>query len=315
MEDKELHSKENTFVFIDINFGNERVGRLVIELFNKVAPKTVENFRALCTGEKGLGKHNKPLHYKGCRFHRIISQCFVQSGDIINNNGTGGESIYDDVFDIENYKLQHTKEGLIGMSTISGTNSVNSQFYITSAPCEHLDGTNIVFGTVRKGLDIIKEMATVERINDHPVQDILITDCGELKKGQPWNIHIVDETEDMYPPWPNDWEEGNDSTGIEKAITTIRESGNFYFLKKNYSSSQNKYLKTLRYIDWYLKSGKYSDNVFIDNCKFRTLLNLAAVNLKSKKYKEALHYCNQVIKLHVFGAIIHIIRCQYYLTD
>ncbi|KAK9870247.1 hypothetical protein WA026_006334 [Henosepilachna vigintioctopunctata] len=286
-------SEENPMVFLDISFEDVQVGRIVIELYKNMAPKTAENFRALCTGEKGNGRHNKPLHYKGCKFHRIISQCFAQSGDIINNDGTNGESIYGETFEKDNCNLRHDQEGLVGMATVTNTNLVHSQFYITALPCTHLDGTNIVFGIVRKGLDIIKEMSTIETQNDHPLKDIVIVNCGQLKKGEPWNIHLVDETKDIYPPWPNDWDEGHDDSAIQKALTIIRESGNFYFMKRNYSNSLRKYLKVLRYIEWYLKSGKVCDKKFVESCKSRTLLNLAAVKLKDNNYKEALHYCNQ----------------------
>lgn len=104
----------------------------------------------------------------------------------------------------------------------------------------------------------------------------------------------MDETEDAYPPWPSEWKDGKDSETIEKAINTIRESGNFYFSRKKYPESQGKYLKVLRYIEWYLASGKTPNELFVKSNKFRTLLNLAAVKLERKNYQEALKYCDQV---------------------
>ncbi|XP_045481178.1 peptidyl-prolyl cis-trans isomerase D isoform X3 [Harmonia axyridis] len=294
MAEETSASDANIFVYLDISFSDVKAGRIIIELFKNEAPKTVENFRALCTGEKGIGKNNKPLHYKGSKFHRVIPQCFAQGGDITQNDGNGGESIYQDgFFEVENNKRVHDQEGLVGMATVPNTNIVNSQFYITVVPCEQLDGTNIVFGRVRKGLDIVKEMSTIPANCDCPLEDIVIEECGELKSGQPWNIHVLDGTNDVYPPWPNDWEEGTDSQSIEKAIDIIRESGNFFFSRKKYPDSQMKYIKVLRYIDWYLKSGKEPNKSFIESNKFRTLLNLAAVKLKRKSYKDALNYCNE----------------------
>uniref|UniRef100_A0A8C3TZ20 Peptidyl-prolyl cis-trans isomerase n=1 Tax=Catharus ustulatus TaxID=91951 RepID=A0A8C3TZ20_CATUS len=127
------------------------IGRIVFELFADIVPKTAENFRALCTGEKGIGPTTgKPLHYKGCPFHRIIKEFMVQGGDFSNQNGTGGESIYGEKFEDENFHYQHDKPGLLSM------------FFITTVPTPHLDGKHVVFGQVIKGMGVVKILENVE---------------------------------------------------------------------------------------------------------------------------------------------------------
>ncbi|KAJ2545020.1 hypothetical protein GGF49_000779 [Coemansia sp. RSA 1853] len=150
------------------------LGKVVVELRNDVVPKTTENFRALCTGEKGFGYKNSPVH-------RIIPQFMLQSGDFTHNDGTGGESIYGPSFDDENFELKHDAAGLLSMAN-SGRNSNGSQFFITTAPCTWLDGKHVVFGKVVQGMSVIRSIEVLGSVSGKPSETVVIDQCGEVTK-------------------------------------------------------------------------------------------------------------------------------------
>ena len=169
----------NPRVFFDITIGDQPTGRIVFELFADVVPKTAENFRALCTGEKGTGKSGKPLHYKGSGFHRIIQKFMCQGGDFTRGNGTGGESIYGEKFADENFELKHTEPGLLSMAN-AGPGTNGSQFFITTVVTPWLDGKHVVFGKIAEGQDVVDAMEAVGSSSGKTSKDIVIADCGEL---------------------------------------------------------------------------------------------------------------------------------------
>uniref|UniRef100_A0A7S3G7C9 peptidylprolyl isomerase n=1 Tax=Palpitomonas bilix TaxID=652834 RepID=A0A7S3G7C9_9EUKA len=166
--------------FFDITIGGEAKGRVVMELFADKTPKTAENFRALCTGEKGNGKAGKPLHYKGSTFHRVIKDFMIQGGDFTNGNGTGGESIYGEKFEDENFDVKHTEAGLLSMAN-AGPGTNGSQFFITTKDTPHLDGKHVVFGRVVEGMDVVRAIEDTEVEGSTPKQEVVVADCGELK--------------------------------------------------------------------------------------------------------------------------------------
>ncbi|OMP04948.1 hypothetical protein COLO4_09177 [Corchorus olitorius] len=179
-----MGKKKNPLVFLDVSIDEDPVERIVIELFADVVPKTAENFRALCTGEKGIGiSTGKPLHYKGSFFHRIIKGFMAQGGDFSKGNGTGGESIYGGKFADENFKLTHDGFGHLSMAN-SGPNTNGSQFFITFKPQPHLNGKHVVFGKVIKGLDTLKKIELVGTGDGKPAKPVKISDCGEISENK-----------------------------------------------------------------------------------------------------------------------------------
>jgi cyclophilin family peptidyl-prolyl cis-trans isomerase len=154
---------------------------LTIELFADTTPKTAENFRALCTGERGTSSvSNKALTIEGCKFHRVINGFMAQGGDFTKGDGTGGESIYGEKFRDENFIRKHDSPGMLSMAN-SGANTNGSQFFLTFKPTAHLDGRHVVFGQVIDGMNVLRVIESVATDKgDRPKQDVVIDACGQL---------------------------------------------------------------------------------------------------------------------------------------
>mmetsp|Transcript_1463 Transcript_1463/g.2017 ORF Transcript_1463/g.2017 Transcript_1463/m.2017 type:complete len:175 (+) Transcript_1463:107-631(+) len=172
---------DNPVVFFDITISGSPKGRIEMELRADIAPKTAENFRCLCTGEKGVGRSGKLLHFKGSTFHRVIPGFMAQGGDFTRNNGTGGESIYGAKFEDEiTPNLKHVGPGTLSMAN-AGPNTNGSQFFLCFAATSWLDGKHTVFGKVISGQDVVSAIEQVGSESGSTRVPVAIADSGQLR--------------------------------------------------------------------------------------------------------------------------------------
>ena len=173
-----LMHPDNPVVFLDASMGGQALGRIKIELFAHLVPKTCENFRQFCTGE--FKRNGIPQGYKNATFHRIIKDFMIQGGDFMRGDGTGSISIYGDRFADEGFLVKHSGPGFVSMAN-SGPNSNGSQFFITCAPCDFLDGKHVVFGRVIEGLSVVRRIEeTPVGQQNKPKLPVIITECGQM---------------------------------------------------------------------------------------------------------------------------------------
>ncbi|KAK5775223.1 Peptidyl-prolyl cis-trans isomerase CYP40 [Gossypium arboreum] len=282
----------NPRCYLDISIGGELEGRIVVELYKDVVPKTAENFRTLCTGEKGIAPNSAAsLHYKGVRFHRIIRGFMIQGGDISAGDGTGGESIYGLKFEDENFELKHERKGTLSMANM-GPNTNGSQFFITTTRTSHLDGKHVVFGKVIKGMGVVRSIELVATEDgDYPTQEVIIADCGEIPEGGDDGVSNLFKDGDIYPDWPVDLDKKPDEISWwMKAVDSIKAFANEQYKKQDYKIALRKYWKALRYLDvcWDLEGIDQAKSSYLRKTKSQIFTNSSACKLKLGDLKGAL---------------------------
>ena len=169
----------NPRVFMDISVDGSLIGKLIIELYADKVPRTAENFRMLCTGEKGVGRSGAKLHYKDNKFHKIIPGFLCQAGDFIANDGSQNESVYGPKFEDENFSIAHDSRGIVSMAN-NGRNSNGGQFFITLRAAPWLNGKNVAFGKVVEGLDLLDKMEKAGTSSGCIRKVVRIINCGEI---------------------------------------------------------------------------------------------------------------------------------------
>eukprot|EP00455_Lapot_gusevi_P047867 TRINITY_DN653_c0_g1_i2.p1 TRINITY_DN653_c0_g1~~TRINITY_DN653_c0_g1_i2.p1 ORF type:complete len:367 (+),score=124.30 TRINITY_DN653_c0_g1_i2:293-1393(+) len=289
-----MQNPQNPRAFFDVTIGGVFAGRIVMELFFDKTPRTAENFRALCTGEKGASPiSGKPLHYKGSTFHRVIKGFMIQGGDFTNHNGTGGESIYGGKFDDENFDLVHDGAGYLSMAN-AGPGTNGSQFFITCTATPHLDGKHVVFGRVLKGMDVVRDIENLETVQDRPLRAAVISDCGALLPDQPDGVQ--EDPNDPYSVYPCDYK--NDSLQVAEKLDIaqrIRQLGNNFFTQGQYDQAVRKYAKALNWCSEDFPSPE--EEAKIAAAKVPCYSNRAACYLKLRRYQEAIQDCDSVLKI------------------
>jgi len=293
--------KARSRVFFDVTIGGKPAGRITFELYNDVVPKTAENFRALCTGEKGVGKAGKPLHFKGSGFHRVIKQFMIQGGDFTAGNGTGGESIYGAKFADENFELKHERPFLLSMAN-AGPGTNGSQFFVTTVPTPHLDGKHVVFGEVLSGKSIVRQIENLTVQNDKPTKDVVIADCGELSPSEAVgaDTKAPDAYGDEYEDFPEDQTTGDEvlsASQILKIAAGCKDFGNKAFKGGDLSVALDKYQKGLPYLneDPELDKEPAETKEQLDALRVSLNSNAALMNLKLGAWDETVRAADNAL--------------------
>lgn len=305
-------------VYLDISIGARDVGRIVIELFDDLAPKSTENFINLCDG---VSLDGEILGYKNNVFHRVIKNFVIQAGDLKYGQfssvdayyqediGKGNISTVDPPNMIEGENLSEALDApfKVCMANSGDKNANGSQFFITTYPLPHLTGRHSVFGRVIHGKSVVRE---VERVNTNkeniPKKEeiVLIKDCGKWDESMPvpiFNASYDTRGGDIYEEFPDDDEhiDKESSESVYEAASRIKESGTLLFKAGKKQEAFLKYRKCMRYImeyipdqdqepEWYEK--------YID-LKKKVYLNLSLVCLQLKNYVKAVDYSSYLLEM------------------
>lgn len=289
-----------SIVYFDVTANNEPKGRIVFKLYDDIVPKTTENFRALCTGEKGESSLGHKLHYKGSTFHRVIKNFMCQGGDFTNGDGTGGESIYGEKFEDENFQLNHDKPFLLSMAN-AGPGTNGSQFFITTVPTPHLNGKHVVFGEVIQGKSVVRQLERCEKgANDRPKEDWVIADCGELPKDyEPEQSTVADDgTGDIYEAVLAD----DDKVDVSKpetvfeAVKFLKDLGTKLLKEGRCDKAYEKYIKGTEYLADFFPDDMSEEHIQEKNSlNISLFLNASLAAAKDKKGKNAVSAAEQAL--------------------
>ncbi|BFZ57513.1 peptidyl-prolyl cis-trans isomerase cpr6 [Savitreella phatthalungensis] len=290
-----MAATQDSRVFFDIAIGGRPTGRIVMKLYTEELPKTTDNFRALCTGERGSGKAGIPLHYKGSKFHRCIRNFMLQGGDFTRGDGTGGESIYGEKFADEAFPFKHDKPFLLSMAN-AGKDTNGSQFFITTTETPHLDGKHVVFGEVIKGKGVVRTIEAVKTdAGDRPEQEVIITECGLYDAAAASQSSAHADPADPYEDFPEDQEGDRSGMAMFEAAKALKQLGNNAFKAGDLERGLTKYAKALRYLLDVSPDDAHAVKQELRILRVSLHLNSALLHLKLKQYREAITSATHVL--------------------